>query len=501
MPKEVDHFVRLTPARSPHIIYNSDTVYSTTTFRPVSPSPITPPAPNTPSPQRTRKLETPLHFDGGLFSDIRSTEGKLLSKVTIDRVQSSTQHDISDSPRTVCMQEGKNYVDAIMKTETITNKDVFTVKFTPVPPELESPWLLTPSQFIHLQSQSPVEYLKANYQELPNDGTETIMNKDVDRFAPVPLEVDSPRLLTPSQFIKLHSQSPHKFLSDDGNFIRTETITKTEVDTVKFTPVPPELDSPRLLTPSQCIQIQSQSPVEYIKDNYEDLQSYKIVNLLCKEKLLDTDILASDQYKSEKTVKFNITNGNDLADNVEKDNLLVRAEQLYVVDDPHVRGHSPLANMIVSEQLTKLDNYLQESLDVCLGRKGTPTEPLIDMKEDTKTFLKDQFEAKTSYFQKSTHVVNKSYTNTGENNSYQEEPISKTLDRVQTEPMQCEAANEVECNTKRVSKLNSVPTRKAGIMNAIYNMPIHYHAAIICAILILYNLIYQYIKQNSQGRR
>lgn len=460
-PKEVDHFVRLTPARSPQIIYNSDTVYSTTTFRPVSPSPITPPAPNTPSPQRTRKLETPLHFDGGLFSDIRSAEGKLLSKVTVDRVQSSTQHDITDSPSIVRTQDSKNYIDDMMKTETITSKDVITVKFTPVPPELDSSWLLTPSQFIQLQSQSPLEYFKDNYEDLQNLG---------------------------------------------HDIMKTETITNNDVNTVEFTPMPTKLDSPRLLTPSQFIKMESQSPIEYIKDNYEDLQSYKIVNSLCKEKILETDILTSDQHKTEKLVTFNISNEDDffhkdVVDYTQHDGLK-ETERLYVNDELVMRGHSPLANILLSEQLTKLDKYLQESLDVC---KGTPIEKLKDMREeslDTKQIIKQQFENKSCHFETSTSVVNNSDTKMEmENSSYHtEEPIFKTPERVQTESMKREGTNDVELNKKNVYKLNNVPKRKAGILNAIYNMPIHYHAAIVCVILILYNLIYQYIKRQGNKK-
>ncbi|KOB66281.1 putative adaptor protein enigma [Operophtera brumata] len=462
-PKEVDHFVRLTPARSPQIIYNSDTVYSTTTFRPVSPSPITPPAPNTPSPQRTRKLETPLHFDGGLFSDIRSTEGKLLSKVTVDRVQSSTQHDITDSPSIVRTQDSKNYIDDMTKTETITNKDVITVKFTPVPPELDSPWLLTPSQFIQLQSQSPLEYFKDNYEDLQSLG---------------------------------------------HDIMKTETKTNKDVNTAKFTPVPPELDSPRLLTPSQFIKMQSQSPIEYIKDNYEDLQSYKIVNSLCKEKVLETDIMTSDRHKTEKTVTFNVRNGQedsffheDVADYDVQHDGLKETERLYVADELDKRGHSPLANIILSEQLTKLDNYLQESLDVCLGRKGTPMETLNDMREEpfvNKQTINHKFEEKSCHIETSTYVVNNSDTNM-ENSSYHtEEPIFKTPERVQTGSIKRDGTNDDEFKTKEIYKLNSVPKRKTGILNTIYNMPIHYHAAILCVILIIYNLIYQYIK--SQGK-
>ncbi|CAH2075188.1 unnamed protein product, partial [Iphiclides podalirius] len=100
-PEEADHIAGYTPVNNPgRIIYNSDTVYSTTVFRPVSLSPPTQHEADSLPPQRTRKLETPLHFEGGLFSDIRSSDGKLLSKVTVDRVHSSTRRDVIDSPST-----------------------------------------------------------------------------------------------------------------------------------------------------------------------------------------------------------------------------------------------------------------------------------------------------------------------------------------------------------------------------------------------------------------
>lgn len=447
MPKEAGHFAKLTPARSPHIIYNSDTVYSTTTFRPVSPSPITPPAPNTPSPQRTRKLETPLHFDGGLFSDIRSTEGKLLSKVTVDRVQSSTQHDITDSPNTVHVQDSNNYVDDIVKQETITNKDVITVKFTPVPPELDSPWLLTPSQFVQIKTQSPSEYIKEHHEYL---------------------------------------QSPA------GDFMKEASH---DVNAVKYSPVPSVLDSPRLLTPSQFLKQPSQSPVEYIKDNYEDLQSYKIVNSLCKEKLFESSILTSHVNNSEKIdfVKEHVHS--DVENYIDENTSNNFIERLSVIDGPVIRGHSPLANIFVSEQLTKLDNYLQESLDTCLGRKGSPTQ----VKETggvTNLTESQPLEGKSGLFETSTNVVIKNDT---ELQSYhKDETISKEPEPVQKKFVQREERNGVEINAKHVSKLNSAPKRKTGILNSIYQMPVHYHAAILCFVLIIYNLVYQYIKQSSQ---
>ncbi|KAI8428580.1 hypothetical protein MSG28_007328 [Choristoneura fumiferana] len=212
----------------------------------VSPSPRTPPAPSSVSPQRTRKLETPLHFDGGLFSDIRSTEGKLLSKVTVDRVHCSSRHDVTDSPsvyESIGSHGAKDYVDDVVKTETITNEEVIKVKFTPVPLEFSS----------------------------------------------------SPRLLTPSQF-------------------------------------------------------QIERPVPFIKDGFEDLQSYKI-------------------------------------------NLSKSFESLDIME-PVKRSPSPLANFLISEQLTKIDHYLQESLDACSGSDGegrsTPARvPVLQVEGETLREVKD----------------------------------------------------------------------------------------------------------------
>lgn len=355
-------------------MYNSDTVYSTTTFRPVSPSPITATTPETPSPQRTRKLETPLHFDGGLFSDIRSTEGKLLSKVTVDRVHSSMRHDVTDSPS---VYEGfgshgnKDYVNDIIKTETITNEDVIKVKFTPVPPEL-----------------------------------------------------DSPRLLTPSQF---------------------------QVNRAK-------------------------TPIEYLKDNYEDLKSYKIVNSLCKEKQFETESLK-----------------------IEEKNL-----ETLNVSEPIMRPHSPLANLLVSEQLTRIDNYLQESLDACstdgIGRK-TPIPIIVEgetRQESKETITKEAYEATTYHLDTSTNNSLSSYHKETESDKQKESVIQKQ----QQAPIACEPkiTSDEHFISRRTSKLNSVREQQ-GVLKAIYNMPIHYHAAILCFILIVYNLIYQYIKKNCQGNQ
>lgn len=356
-------------------MYNSDTVYSTTTFRPVSPSPLTATAPETPSPQRTRKLETPLHFDGGLFSDIRSADGKLLSKVTVDRVHSSTRHDVTDSPS---VYEGsgshgnKEYVNDIIKTETITNEDVIKVKFTPVPPEL-----------------------------------------------------DTPRLLTPSQF---HTN-------------------------------------------------RAKTPTEYLKDNYEDLKSYKIVNSLCKEKQFETESVKIEEKNFD---NLNIT-------------------------EPFRRPHSPLANLLVSEQLTKIDNYLQESLDACSTEvisRATPVPIIVEREtkqESKETITNEAYKATTYHLETSTNKSLSSYHKEDVNDNIRKETV---IQKQQEPPVASEPkiTSDEDFVSRRTSKLNSVREQK-GVWKAIYNMPIHYHAAILCFILIVYNLIYQYIKQNCQGNQ
>lgn len=360
-------------------MYNSDTVYTTTTFRPVSPSPITPPL-DTSSPQRTRKLETPLHFDGGLFSDIRSTDGKLLSKVTVDRVQRSTRHDITDSPSVTFDNEPKenNYVDDIIKTETITNKDFITVKFTPVPPELDTPRLQTPSQMYQLQ--------------------------------------------------------------------------------------------------------QTPSPIQYIKDNFEDLQSYKIVNSVCKENLFETDNLVPPI-----SFERNLLNSFD-------------------VSEPIKRACSPLANQLISEQLTKIDSYLQESLEVCSGVKQRFTPTPVNIEKD---YLMDKIVDKVPCNKKEEKIINfniESQCTMLNEETLKSSKINVDEMRRDCEPFVTEQKREIapqvtsyHIDTKNMSKLNSVSDKHPGVLSAIYNMPIHYHAAILCFLLIIYNLIYQYIKQNCSG--
>ncbi|KAG7299535.1 hypothetical protein JYU34_016498 [Plutella xylostella] len=353
-------------------MYHSDTVYSTTTFRPVSPLPRPPPAPlppppppppppATPSPQRTRKLETPLHFEGGLFSDIRSTEGKLLSKVTVDRVHSSSRHDVTESPGPA--PTARDYVDDVTKTETITNEDVIKIRFTPVVPEL-----------------------------------------------------DVPRLLTPSQFI----------------------------------PLPPQ--------------------VEYIKDDFEDLKSYKMVNSVCKGNKFESDALC-DREKSVDSLS-NIYNF-----------------------EPMIRPHSPLANFIVPEQLTKIDEYLQKSLD----------EHSNDGEERTMSptteVARREAPADNTQLHKESNVheqIIRSESKSMNVSSYQgrDEPSINKTNAVKMEEKYDPPVEKFD--RKRKSKVDSANDKNTGVLRAIYNMPIHYHAIILCVLLIVYNLVYQYIKQHCQ---
>ncbi|OWR55177.1 hypothetical protein KGM_202448 [Danaus plexippus plexippus] len=335
-------------------MYNSDTVYSTTTFRPISASPTVD------QPVRTRKLETPLHFDGGLFSDIRSTDGKLLSKVTVDRVSSSTRRDVIDTPHVFETEDGfgnKGFVDDIVKTEKVTNEDIIKVKFTPVRRELDS----IPSWSIGSGS----EYKPA-------------------------------------------------------------------------------------------------ARVDYLNNDYEDLQSYKIVNSLCKQKI-------SDHLETE-------TDKEMLVANVSTD-----------------RGHSPLANFVISDHLVKIENYLQESLDICSETKSLAEARLTP--EIISTSSKPEKESVRE------DVVS-------EDHKHQYEAPASNNDI--TNPVKSYQTNEVSCNhevdTKdqkesyhKKSKLNSVKTTKQGLITAMYNMPMHYHAAMICFVLVVYNLFHQYVKQNFDG--
>lgn len=355
-------------------MYNSDTVYSTTTFRPVTPSFNMPPvAPTHSSPQRTRKLETPLHLDGGLFSDIRSADGKLLSKVTIDHVHSSTRHDITDEPsvyESTGLDGNKDFVDDLVKTETITNEDIIKVKFTPIPPELDCPRLLTPSQFILVQT----DVIKPNF--------------------------------------------------------------------------------------------------EYIKDNFEDLQSYKMVSSLCKEKIFESG----------------------------PQNFRERSFDTLSVSEPVKRTPSPLANFLVSEQLTKIDNYLQDSLNAWSvdDNKGRSTPATAISTTETK--LETLGTQRREFFEEKRYLYESSSTNASIGMGSQQSGGTTSVRHDEPVVRSSEVSLQ-EDETRRKSKVNSVKETQPGVLSAIYNMPIHYHAAIICFLLIVYNLVYQYIKHNCHGSK
>lgn len=331
-----------------------------------------PSVPTHSSPQRTRKLETPLHLDGGLFSDIRSPDGKLLSKVTIDHVHSSTRHDVTDEPsvyENTGLNGNNDFVDDLVKTETITNENVIKVKFTPIPPELDSPRLLTPSQFGQVQT-----------------------------------------------------------------------------NVVKPT-------------------------VEYIKDNFVDLQSYKIVSSLHKEK------------------KFEIAQQNSRE----------RSFDALNVSEPFKRARTPLANLLVSEQLSKIDNYLQESLNACsMGdNKGRSTPASVmtagESKFETAGTQRTLFQEKGYLCETSstsTSIGSGSRQNGETTSAYHYEPVIRNRETSLQEDV-----------IKRKSEVNSVKEKQPGVLCAIYNMPIHYHAAILCFLLIVYNLVYQYIKHNCHGNK
>lgn len=188
------------------------------------------------------------------------------------------------------------------------------------------------------------------------------------------------------------------------------------------------------------------SPVKYIKDNFEDLHSYKIVNTVCKENLL-------------KVIDF---------DDTDKKN--------ESVDRPVTRGHSPLANLIIPEHLTKIDNYLQESLNVLKSEKEcSVAEEILNKYEVENTCqLQNNYEEALDSHQKIDNIA------------YKKENISNYNDG--------EIANAKD-------KLNSVKTKHPGVLKTVYNWPMHYHAAIMCFFLIVYNLIYQYLKQYYHGKK
>lgn len=470
--REVGHSARLTPAKSPqNIIYNSDTVYSTTTFRPVSPSPITPPAIKTPSPQRTRKLETPLHFEGGLFSDIRSTDGKLLSKVTVDRMHRSTHHGITDSPSAVHMQDDNSYVDDIVKTETVTNQDVITVKFTPVLPDFECPRLLTPSQFRSTPSKTPVEYIKNDFEDLQS-------YKIVNSLCKEKLYDSN----SPLKEILCNEKVENSVKTKEGStrFVDREVFERLDTVNTIFRAPSEGLDFvvPVFRAPSEGLKFVE--PV--FRAPSEDLKTVEPVFRAPSEglKIVEPVFRApSEGFKIVEPVFRAPSVGVNIADQI-------------------FRGHSPLANILVSEQLSKIDTYLQESLDVCLGRKTPLPAVLKEVGETTTVETKHAshlYEEKSFHFETSTHTAG-GIREIQETTSYHiDEPTSKI------EKFNYETKSYEDTYDNMGKKINSVNKKKTGVLSTIYNMPIHYHAAILCLLLIIYNLVYQYIKQNCLGNK
>nr|XP_049703022.1 uncharacterized protein LOC126055982 [Helicoverpa armigera] len=437
-------------------MYNSDTVYMTTTFRPVSPSPITPPL-NTPSPQRTRKLETPLHFDGGLFSDIRSTDGKLLSKVTVDRVQKSSRHDITDSPSVVT--DGHNYVDDIVKTETITNENVITVKFTPVAPELDSPRLLTPSQMYRAQQKSPVEYLKDNFEDLQSYKIVNSVCKEKllekDNLEPVFKE----GRISESREIFVNSTCKESFLQKDVFELNEKGKTANTInayESIKRGPSPLAnlaAYEPIKRSPSPLVNLEAHEPIKRGTSPLSNLKVYEPI------KRSPSPLANLEAY------------------------------------EPIKRGPSPLANILISEHLSKIDSYLQESLDVCSGVKGRVTPIPINIEGYDKSGQISDVEKVPHAEEK--HEPQVAYATTATSQTTNESKQSSS--ECQEERFGYRATRTPEPFVDPASKLNS--DKQRGVLSAIYNMPIHYHAAILCFFLILYNLIYQYVKQNCHGSK
>lgn len=92
----------------------------------------------------TVDLNTSPNFqsDRGIFSDILSPTGKVLSTVTVDTIHSSTFCDITDSPYTEdieAIEDDALYTDGVapksicdtMRTETYTNEDILRIKLEP----------------------------------------------------------------------------------------------------------------------------------------------------------------------------------------------------------------------------------------------------------------------------------------------------------------------------------------------------------------------------------
>ncbi|KPI97978.1 Zonadhesin [Papilio xuthus] len=457
-------------------MYNSDTVYSTTVFRPVSLSPSTFPDRETPPPQRTRKLETPLHFDGGLFSDIRSSDGKLLSKVTVDRMHSSTRRDVVDTPHVSETSDAfgnKDYVDDIVKTETITNEDVFKVKFTPVSFELDGPQQATKSLerprtpvIRPTLIDEPITPLNVpmtlfDRSTTPIDRPITPLNVPMTLFDRSTTPIDRPitplnvpmtlfdRSTTPIDRPITPIDRPRTPVNVPMTFFDHST---TPIDR----PITP-LSVPMTLFDRPTTPVNRPiTPLKIISNDYEDLQSYKIIKTLLKE------------------------HSNTKADNLNYWDDKVNFTDVKT-DAPVKRAHSPLANFIVSEQLTKIDSYLQENLNVYSENSTEIISKPLKLDEERETKKDITCSTKNEY-----NITTHNYDRNVENNSNNvKEPTVKdnAVEEIQPTPL----------------KVNSVKAKRSGVVSAICNMPMHYHAAILCFFLIVYNLIYQYIKQNHHG--
>lgn len=404
-------------------MYNSDTVYSTTTFRPVSPAPATP-SPRMESPQRTRKLETPLHFDGGLFSDIRSKDGKLLSKVTVDRMHCSSRRDVTNSPSVYesVSNTGKDYVDDIVKTETITNEEVIKVKFTPVL-EFNAPRLLTPSQFE--RPQTPVPYIKDGFEDLQSYKIVNSICKEKQFQSNLGDEIKGSPSPLPGF---LSTESVKSTPSPLAGFLNSESIKRSP--------------SPAGFVTSEPVKMTPSPLAGFLNSEPSKIPLSPLAGFLNSEPV----------KRSPSPIGF-------------------------LVSEPIARSPSPLANFLVSEQLTKIDHYLQESLEACGGKNAGGK---IVQHEDTFR------EVQQTQFRQESQVDSRVYSAS----DYRKENVTNVQSYATETPKE-----------RKKSKVNSVKVKEPGVLRAIYNMPVHYHAIILCFFLIVYNLMYQYVKENCHGKK
>lgn len=86
--------------------------------------------------------KSPNQFNNGIFDDILSPSGKVLSTVTVDSIHSSTYCDVTDVPVTDDIHAIENdalktdvnfplSVTDTFRTETFTNEDILKIKLTP----------------------------------------------------------------------------------------------------------------------------------------------------------------------------------------------------------------------------------------------------------------------------------------------------------------------------------------------------------------------------------